>query len=210
MFSHRQTLYILCALGGIIGGIWLFNTYDGFYSVSDPSAQLRSKASLPDSSPSDQVAIEGPTVEKMGRLAVIAASSTGRTSEPMEFKIELDTGDRIIQGFDAILIFNPNDWDAQSSQVSTNPDSLFSQFPVNLIDNREGRIELSGISELDSPFQGTVTLGSFLLQPKHSGTLDVRLLWEGSNQPNDSNLAQVGSIEDALSEVTDAIVVVQE
>jgi len=148
-------------------------------------------------------------VQRPGVVAVEFDKETGAVWENLEVKILIDTQDGQIDGFDIILNFNPQDWAVLSPQVSLVETAAFAQYPVNLIDPVQGKVELSGLTSLESSFTGEMVVGSFLLQPQRAGRLNLEVYFEGEGEGRDTNLAEKGTGEDILGDVINKEIIVE-
>lgn len=147
--------------------------------------------------------------ERPGIVAIEFDKETATVRENIEVKILIDTQDRLIDGFDIILQFDPQDWAVLSPQVSLVETAAFAQYPVNLIDPVQGKVELSGLTSLESSFTGEMVVGSFLLQPQRAGRLNLEVFFEGAGEGRDTNLAEKGTGEDILGEVINGEIIVE-
>jgi len=148
-------------------------------------------------------------VQRPGVVAVEFDKETGAVWENLEVKILIDTQDGQIDGFDIILQFDPQDWAVLSPQVSLVETAAFAQYPVNLIDPVQGKVELSGLTSLESSFTGEMVVGSFLLQPQKAGKLNLEVYFEGAGEGRDTNLAEKGTGEDILGDVINGEIIVE-
>jgi len=148
-------------------------------------------------------------VQRPGVVAVEFDKETGAVWENLEVKILIDTQDGQIDGFDIILQFDPQDWAVLSPQVSLVETAAFAQYPVNLIDPVQGKVELSGLTSLESSFTGEMVVGSFLLQPQRAGRLNLEVYFEGEGEGRDTNLAEKGTGEDILGDVINKEIIVE-
>lgn len=144
----------------------------------------------------------------IGQISVQFNSESAQIGQPVEAEISIDTKDAVINGFDAILQFDPLVWETASLQFETPEDSDFAIYPVNEVDGLKGEARLSGLTSPEAGFTGDVVVGTLSLTPKKSGELDLKVLFEGMGKGNDSNLAQTQTSKDILGKVIDGKVIV--
>jgi len=148
-------------------------------------------------------------VERQGLVAVEFDKETATVGENLEVKILIDTQGKEIDGFDIILQFDPQDWAVLNPQVSLVETAAFAQYPVNLIDPIAGKVQLSGLTSLESSFTGEMVVGSFLLQPQRAGKLNLEVYFEGEGEGVDTNLAEKGTGEDILGDVINGEIIIE-
>lgn len=148
-------------------------------------------------------------IERPGLVMIEFDKETASVGENIEAKILIDTQGREINGFDIILRFNPQDWLVLNSQIDLTESEAFAQYPVNLIDPVEGRLELSGLTSLENSFTGELAVGSFLLQPQNAGRLSIEIEFQDLGEGNDTNLAETGTGEDILGSVINGEIIIE-
>lgn len=145
-----------------------------------------------------------------GRAAVEFSQTTATVGEEVTVQISLDTGGRTISGFDLILQFDPQAWEVLTPQVTVAATQAFVTYPVNEVSSETGTVRLSGLTDLERGFTGEVSLGSFLLRPQKSGSLEISVVFEGVGVGTDTNLAEQGTGKDILGGVENGILEVKE
>ncbi|GEM_PF-1257152 len=118
--------------------------------------------------------------------------------------VQLKTGGAPTEGVDAIIIYDPTRLTADSLKKGT----LFTEYPINNIDSSTGRIAISAIASVGTPFTGSGVFASInftVPQAAPTGTTQVNLDFDPNNKSKttDSNVSGVqdGVVVDMLDSV---------
>jgi len=136
-----------------------------------------------------------------GEMRVEFAQKAAQVGEEVEAEIVIDTRGKTISGFDAIAELDPQSWSVLVSEVRVNQTGAFVSYPRNEIVSQEGKVYLSGLTDLNKGFSGEMVVGSFLLRPQKPGTLKVEIAYKGQGAGDDANLAETGTGEDILNKI---------
>lgn len=121
-------------------------------------------------------------------------------------KINLDTQGVQTDGTDVIVLYTPAQLSISTSQITNG--TIYPEYPGNSVDSAGGKISISGISSVSSPFSGTGIFST--LKFKVADTLaentkvDLKFDFDPNNKTKttDSNIVERGTIADVLSSVT--------
>lgn len=119
--------------------------------------------------------------------------------------IVLDTGGNQVAGTDAVLRYDPTrlevvDARTELSGIQISPGSVFSEYPANIAEPQTGRISLSGLSPINTPFVGRGVMGRVLFKGKALGKTQVFFEYQPA-VTSDSNVASTTS-KDILDKAT--------
>lgn len=129
-----------------------------------------------------------------------------KLNTPFSVDIIIDTAGQEIIGAGARIQFLPDLLQVTSIKKTT----LFDDYPSVVYDNKAGRIYVSGIkNSADDQFSGTGTLATITFQAIHTGTDNLRFLFE-PGKTDDSNLAVTSAKEDILENVSFATITITE
>lgn len=145
-------------------------------------------------------------------LATLSLSpSTGTFNKGCSFSVEvlLDTGGAQTDGTDAILLYD-------TSKLTANPPiasgTIYSDYPGNNIDPG-GKITISGLASVTSPFSGKGTLATVSFTVKDTaavGATQITFDFDPNNKAktSDSNVVERNTIAEILSSVVNGNYVV--
>ncbi len=132
--------------------------------------------------------------------------STGTFNRGCNFSLNvvLDTGGTQTDGTDAILIYDPSRFNATSITNGT----VYPDYPGNNIDVQNGRITISGLASVNTPFssKGTLATVNFTVQSNApAGVAQVKFdfLPTDKAKTTDSNVVERGTLVDTLNSVVD-------
>lgn len=134
-------------------------------------------------------------------LSIVPAEGTIPVGDSVFVKINLDTDSLATDGTRVVLRFDP-----QKIQVEeVNPGTIYSTFPVQEINNEEGRVVLSGIiAPNETPFQGSSTFATLKLKGVNTGNAALNFEFV-PGVTTDSNVALHGKGEDILLKTSSAV-----
>jgi len=147
--------------------------------------------------------IFSPSVALAATLSVSPAKATLNKGCAFTVAIHLDTQGTQTDGTDAILAYDP-------SRLTANPPilngTIYGDYPGSNIDSASGRITVSGLASVSSPFSGSGTLASinFTVQDNAPvGATAISFDFDPNNKAKttDSNVVERGSVADVLSSV---------
>lgn len=140
--------------------------------------------------------------------ATFSLSPTGGTLNRncgINLSVNIDTAGAQTDGADAILIYDVSKFTANSITNGT----IYPDYPGNTIDSpTPGRITISGLASLSSPFIGTGTLATvnFIVKSNASvGATQIKFDFNPNekDKTDDSNVVERTTIVDILNSVTD-------
>ncbi len=130
--------------------------------------------------------------------------STGTFNKGCGFAltITLDTQGAQTDGTDVILFFDPTRFSASSILNGT----IYADYPSSNIDSVKGRITISGLASVSSPFSGTGTFATVnltVLDSASTGSNAITFDFDPNNKAKttDSNVVERGTVADTLSAV---------
>ena len=144
-----------------------------------------------------------PTFAMAASLSLSPASGTLNKGCPVTLDINLDTTGADTDGTDAILLYDNTRFTANS--IDTNlPTKIYNDYPGSNIDDTSGKITVSGLASVSSPFNGKGTLAKINLTVKDSaptGAAQIKFDFTSGGKTTDSNVVQRGTVADVLSSV---------
>lgn len=139
-------------------------------------------------------------------LSLSPSSGTFNRGCNVSLRIELDTTGTNTDGTDVILNYDPAKFNIQTSSISNG--SIYSDYPGNSVDASGGKISISGISSVSSPFNGKGTFATLNFKvgdnaPAGTAVLKFDFDPNDKTKTTDSNVVERGTIADVLNSVTD-------
>lgn len=193
--NNKKALYLslIIVFGFALGSLVSLKIYK---AKSAKLPQIPSQAKKADSKP---------RINRNGIMTASFDSSVSQVGEQVEAKIEIDTQGDSINGYDALLKYDPLAWDAASLKAEI-METAFATTAYNKIDKIKGEISFSGLTEVGESFNGKTVVAVLLMTPKKSGKLALDFVFDGQGAGNDSNMAQVNSGNDVLGRVVNGLV----
>lgn len=144
-----------------------------------------------------------PSTALAATLSLSPATGTLNKSCGFALTVTLDTQGTQTDGTDAILVYDPARFTATSILNGT----IYSDYPGSNIDSATGRVTISGLASVASPFSGKGTLATvnFTVQDNATvGATAVTFDFDPNNKAKttDSNVVERGTVADVLSGVT--------
>lgn len=139
---------------------------------------------------------DGPT------LALSPATGTFNKGCNFTLTINVDTAGVQTDGTDVILFYDPTRLTANQINNGT----IYSEYPGNSIDPQAGKITISGLASVSSPFTGSGVLATVdfsVLPNAPSGLTQAKFNFDPLNKglTTDSNIVQRGTVTDVLNQV---------
>ncbi|MBI2329983.1 hypothetical protein HYU94_01185 [Candidatus Daviesbacteria bacterium] len=136
-------------------------------------------------------------------LSLEPSSGTFNQGCNFSLKVNLNTGGAETDGTDAILLYDNTRFNAIS--ITNGP--IYPDFPGNNIDSQAGKITISGLASVNTPFssQGALaTINFAVLNSAPQGATQVTFDFDPTNKAKttDSNVVQRVTIADVLNSVT--------
>lgn len=153
--------------------------------------------------PVSQKASNQPSLQTSFNL--LGPQSTVRVGQNFEVKAMLITG-RPSSGADLVLKYDPNALEASSSAVSSG--KIFADYPLSLVDQKNGVIRVSGVSQKGDYFNGTGLFAIIRFTAKRSGETKLSLEFK-KGETKDSNVLDSQTVTDTLENVQDLNLVIQ-
>lgn len=132
--------------------------------------------------------------------------STGTFNKSCSFNLDVvvDSGGTETDGTDAILAYDSSRFTAQKITNGT----IYPDFPGNNISESSGKITISGLASVATPFSGKGTLATINFSVKENastGTTQVKFDFDPNDKAKttDSNVVQRGTVVDVLNSVAD-------
>lgn len=131
--------------------------------------------------------------------------STGTFNKGCNFSlnVELNTGGAETDGTDAIIFYDPTRFNASSITSGT----IYPDYPGSNIDSQLGRITISGLASVATPFTGQGTLATInftVVNSAPEGATQMTFDFDPNNKAKttDSNVVQRSTVVDILNSVT--------
>lgn len=134
---------------------------------------------------------------------------TGTINQGCTFAVDilLDTTGTQTDGTDVILFYEPAKLSANTSSIVNG--KIYSDYPGNSVDQTAGKISVSGISSVSTPFNGSgifATINFTVLSTSSTGgstTLRFDFDPNDMTKTTDTNVVERGTIADVLNKVKD-------
>lgn len=149
--------------------------------------------------------IISPVAAMAATLSFDPASGVINKGCEISIKISLDTQGVQTDGTDVIVLYTPAQLSVSTSQITNG--TIYPEYPGNSVDP-SGKISISGISSVSSPFSGTGTFATIKFNVASTLAVDTKVNLNFDFDPNnktkttDSNVVERGTIADVLSAVT--------
>lgn len=143
-----------------------------------------------------------PAFAQTATLSLSPSSGTFNKGCPLTLQINLNTGGTQTDGTDAILIYDSS----RFSATSISSGSIYPDFPGNNIDDANGKITISGLASVTSPFSGQGTLATVnfkVADVAPAGATQIKFDFDPNDksETTDSNVVERGTISDVLNSV---------
>lgn len=146
-------------------------------------------------------------VKASAAASLSLSPSTGTINKgcPVTIDVNVNTGGAATDGTDVILFYDPTRIKAEKINNGT----IYADYPGNSIDAQNGKITVSGISSVSSPFTGSGILASIdftVLSDAPSEVTKVTFDFDPQDKAKtiDSNVVQRSTtVNDILGQVTD-------
>lgn len=143
-----------------------------------------------------------PILAQQATLSLSPSTGTFNKDCAFSLGIVLDTGGAQTDGTDAILIYDS----ARVSATSVTKGTIYEDYPGTNVDDATGKVVVSGLASVTSPFSGKGTLATVNFTVKSNATVGATQI-KFDFDPNDrakttdSNVVQRGTVVDVLSSV---------
>ena len=144
-----------------------------------------------------------PTVfAQTATLSLSPSSGTFNKGCPLTLQIVLATGGTQTDGTDAILAYDST----RFSATSISSGSIYPDYPGNNIDDANGKITVSGLASVTSPFSGQGTLATVnfkVADTAPAGVTQIKFDFDPNDKSKttDSNVVERGTVSDVLNSV---------
>lgn len=144
-----------------------------------------------------------PVFAQAATLSLSPATGTFNKDCNFSLNVELNTGGAETDGTDAIIFYDPTRFNASSITSGT----IYPDYPGSNIDSQLGRITISGLASVTTPFtgQGTLATINFTVQDvAPEGVTQMTFDFDPNNKgkTTDSNVVQRVTVVDILNSVT--------
>ena len=148
------------------------------------------------------LALPGAVFAQVATLSLDPSSGTFNRNCPFSLKVDLDTGGAQTDGTDAILFYDASRFTATSITNGT----IYPDYPGNNINSSSGKITISGLASMDTPFsdKGTLATVNFTVANNApAGATQITFDFDPNNKAKttDSNVVQRGTVVDVLNSV---------
>ena len=124
----------------------------------------------------------------------------------VSIKVDLDTQGVQTDGTDVIITYNPAQLTTSTSAITNG--TIYPEYPGNSVDTAAGKISISGISSVSSPYTGNGTFATikFTVASTLAANAAINLNFDfdpnNKTKTTDTNVVERGTIADVLSSVT--------
>lgn len=120
--------------------------------------------------------------------------------------IQLDTQGADTDGTDAIIFYDTSRFNVTVGSIQNG--TIYPDYPGNVVDSQAGKISISGIASVSSPYKGTGTLATInfeVLSQAATGATSIKFDFDPNDKAKttDSNVVERGTIADLLNTVVD-------
>ncbi len=147
-----------------------------------------------------------------GNATLSLSPSTGTFNRTCTYSIDvvLDTGGAQTDGSDAIIKYDPALFNI-SSQIKQG--TIYSDYPGNNVNDTTGKMTISGLASVSSPFSGKGTLGTFTFTVKDAAATGVSQMTfdfdpNNKTKTSDSNVVERGTVAEVLNSVVNGSYIV--
>lgn len=153
--------------------------------------------------------LASPVFAQTATLSLSPSSGTFNKGCPFTLQIVLNTGGTQTDGTDAILIYDSS----RITATSITSGSIYPDFPGNNIDETNGKITISGLASITTPFSGNGTLATVNFKVKDdapAGATQIKFDFDPNDKAKttDSNVVERGTVTDVLNSVVNGNYVV--
>lgn len=137
-------------------------------------------------------------------LSLSPSSGTFNKGCPVKLDIIVDTQGSQTDGTDAIIMYDTTRFSAQTITQG----NIYPDFPGNNINETSGKVTISGLASVSTPFVGKGTLATINLTVKSEapvGATKIQFDFDPNNKAKttDSNIVERTTVADVLNGVTD-------
>lgn len=187
-FLNRRNIFIALGVVIVLEIIWAGWTLLGWGQSIKPQPPVRR--------PPDATTQAKPT-----KVSLEADRDNLKVDEKVTISIKLSSSKKT-DGTDLIILYDPK---LLSVEAAASPPvtvgTIYSDYPKNEVDNKEGRITVSGITGVSGGVLPDGLFGSFIFKALVPGTAKVSLDFKKGNT-GDSNVVESGTGQDVLESVT--------
>lgn len=150
--------------------------------------------------------LASPAVAMAATLSFDPAAGVINKGCEISIKINLDTQGVQTDGSDVIVLYTPAQLSTTTSQIVNG--TVYPEYPGNSVDAQGGKVSISGISSVSSPFSGSGTFATIKFNVASTLAENTRVNLNFDFDPNDktkttdTNVVERGTIADVLSSVT--------
>lgn len=149
------------------------------------------------------VCLTSPVLANEASLLFSPSNVELQDNSEVVISIMLNTAGVRVNGAGAKITFNP----AYLTAVRVQPSDIFADYPAAIIDNKSGRITISGISSsAEDLFIGEAKFADVVFRPSQQGTSKVQFVFVPGST-TDSNIAVMTGNGDILARVNELTVV---
>lgn len=151
------------------------------------------------------VAFASPVVAMAATLSLDPASGVINKGCEISIKVNLDTQGVQTDGTDVIVLYTPAQLTTSTSQIVNG--TIYPEYPGNSVDSQGGKVSISGISSVSSPYSGSGTFATIKFNVASTLTEGAKVNLNFDFDPNDktkttdTNVVERGTIADVLSAV---------
>lgn len=138
-------------------------------------------------------------------LSLDPASGTLNKGCTYPIKVVVDTGGAQTDGTDAIIFYDASKFTITSQNIVSDT-STYADFPGNNVDEAGGKITISGLASVTTPFSGKGTLATMTFKVKDNagaGATQMKFDFDPNfkDKTTDSNIVERATIADVLNSV---------
>lgn len=141
-----------------------------------------------------------------GSFDIISSSKLVNLGDTFQTKAIIFTGGHKVSGGDLVLKYDPVFLTASPSAVLTG--KVFKDYPLSFVDDKNGVIRVSGVSEKGADFSGRGVFANLSFKAKAKGQTQISVDFQ-KGESKDSNILDSESIQDILEKVQNLSITIQ-
>lgn len=146
-------------------------------------------------------AVTQESVSKETMITLLSSNAQPKVGEKIVVSLDI-TADKLTDGADLIINYDPKllSVDLSSSKFPVLPGTIYSDYPVNEVDDKLGVIKVSGISSKKGGVNPSGIFGTIVFSTKIAGQTKLSFDFTPGST-SDTNIVEAGSGSDVLQKV---------
>lgn len=136
--------------------------------------------------------------QSVARISLTASKQSFQLGEIIPVLVTIDSGSKTISGVDLIVQYDPAILEVAKEDLT--PGQIMDEYPLRSVDQEQGLISISGISNLGNSFSGVGEFATINLRAKSAGETTLTIKFEKDTTVA-SNLVEASTSGNILEEV---------